>query len=261
MRAEEKSILKSFIPAFIFVSILWIVKGIEIYFSISFVNYGLYPRSIEDLRGIILMPFLHDDLKHLFSNSVPLLILGAALSYFYKEVALKVFFQIWILCGIWLWIGGRPSYHIGSSGLVYGLASFVFFSGVIRREKGMMALSLLVVFLYGSMIWGLLPIIQGVSWEGHLFGGLAGALMAWYYKKVGPQRKVYDWEKEEELEEAEIEDHPIEQFLEEPPIADVENSIENPTEEKSTENKNRQVTNPNEIKIEYNYLPKNDAKN
>jgi membrane associated rhomboid family serine protease len=261
MRAEEKSILKSFIPALIFVAILWIVKGVEIYYSKSFVNYGLYPRSIEDLRGIILMPFLHDDLKHLFSNSVPLLILGATLSYFYKEVALKAFFQIWILCGVWLWIGGRPSYHIGASGLVYGLASFIFFSGVLRREKGMMALSLLVVFLYGSMIWGLLPIIQGVSWEGHLFGGLSGALMAWHYRKVGPQRKVYDWEKEEELEDAEVEDHPIEQFLEEPPIDEPQNTNVNPIEENKIGNKNPQITNPNEIKIEYNYLPKNDEKN
>jgi membrane associated rhomboid family serine protease len=261
MRAEEKSILKSFIPALIFVAILWIVKGIEIYYSKSFVNYGLYPRSIEDLRGIILMPFLHDDLKHLFSNSVPLLILGAAMTYFYKEVALKSFFQIWILCGVWLWIGGRPSYHIGASGLVYGLASFIFFSGVLRREKGMMALSLLVVFLYGSMIWGLLPIIQGVSWEGHLYGVLSGALMSWHYRKVGPQRKVYDWEEEEELEETEIEAHPIEQFLDEPPIVEEQNTIENPTEENSTAEKNPPVTNPNEIKIEYNYQPKNDAKN
>jgi membrane associated rhomboid family serine protease len=261
MRAEEKSILKSFIPALIFVAILWIVKGVEIYYSKSFVNYGLYPRSIEDLRGIILMPFLHDDLKHLFSNSVPLLILGATLSYFYKEVALKAFFQIWILCGVWLWIGGRPSYHIGASGLVYGLASFIFFSGVLRREKGMMALSLLVVFLYGSMIWGLLPIIQGVSWEGHLFGGLSGTLMAWHYRKVGPQRKVYDWEKEEELEEAEIDDHPIEQFLDEPPIVEQQSPIENPTVDPTTEEKNPPIPNPNEIKIEYNYQPKNDAKN
>jgi len=112
---------------------------------------------------------------------------------------------IWLISGLWLWIGGRnsafhPQYHIGASTLVYGLASFLFFSGVFRRHIPLMVVSALVVFLYGSLVWCLFPIQEGVSWEGHLFGAIAGILVAFNYRKEGPQRKVYVWENEEEEE-------------------------------------------------------------
>jgi hypothetical protein len=108
-----------------------------------------------------------------------------------------------LLHAIWLWLGGRTTYHIGASGIIYGLAAFLFFTGVFKKEKSTMTISLLVVFLYGSMVWGLMPFLQGISWEGHLFGGAAGLLMAWYYRKTGVQRPVYDWELEEEEHEVE----------------------------------------------------------
>ncbi len=198
MRKEEKVLLNNFVPAILFLATIWLVKGIEIYYNISFASHGIFPRATEHLDGILFMPFLHNDLKHLFSNSIPLLILGGAMATFYKEVYLRVFFSIWFLHGIWLWVGGRPAYHIGASGIIYGLASFIFFGGVFRREKGMMALSLLVVFLYGSMIWGLLPLFEGMSWEAHLFGALSGALLSWHYRKSGIQRPIYHWELEED---------------------------------------------------------------
>lgn len=151
------------------------------------------------------MPFLHGDFEHLISNSIPLLILITGLVYFYKRLALKVIVWIWLLSGFWLWLGGRPSYHIGASAVIYGLTVFLFFSGVFRKDRRLMALSLLVVFLYGSLIWGILPIVEEHSWEGHLFGSCAGLLMALIYKSQGPQRPQYSWEIDND---AEIDDGP-----------------------------------------------------
>lgn len=255
MRKEENVLLKNFIPPLLFLSLLWIVKGIEIYFNISFASHGIFPRSLENLDGILFMPFLHDDLKHLFSNTIPLLVLGGAMVTFYKDVYLRVFFSIWILHGIWLWVGGRPAYHIGASGIIYGLASFIFFGGVFRREKGMMALSLLVVFLYGSMIWGLFPLFEGMSWEAHLFGAISGLLLSWYYRKSGIQRQVYDWELEEDDGTEMI-------FIEgEPPIQEEQlssQSSELTSEQKPTDDSPK-------IKIHYDFKPKesnnDDVKN
>jgi hypothetical protein len=174
---------------------------------------------------------------------------------FYRDVYVRVFFLIWLLHGIWLWVGGRPAYHIGASGIIYGLASFVFFGGVFRREKGMMALSLLVVFLYGSMIWGLFPLFEGMSWEAHLFGAISGALLSWYYRKSGIQRHVYDWELEDDDGAEMI-------FVEgEPPIHEEQLSSQGSDDlstEKSTEDDST-------IKIHYDFKPKepnnDDVKN
>lgn len=166
-------------------------------------RYGVVPRNIERLSGILTMPFIHSDFKHLFSNSIPIIILGAALIYFYRESALKVFLLIYILHGLWLWLGGRPSYHIGASGIVYGLASFLFFSGIFRRYMRLMAISLLVVFLYGGMVWGIFPLFIGMSWEAHLAGTIAGVICAWIYRKEGPQRPVYEWEDDDDEFQAE----------------------------------------------------------
>jgi membrane associated rhomboid family serine protease len=127
-----------------------------------------------------------------------MLILGATLIYFYRELAWKVFILSWLLSGFWLWIIGRENYHIGASGVLYGLITFLFFSGVLRRHTGLMALSLLVVFLYGSLIWGIFPLFRIISWESHLCGSIAGILLAVVYRKEGPQRKVYEWEFEDE---------------------------------------------------------------
>lgn len=255
MRKEEQVLLKNFIPPFLFIAIIWAVKGIEIYFNTSFADHGVYPRSFENLDGILFMPFLHDDLKHLFSNTVPLLVLGGAMVTFYRDVYLRVFFSIWLLHGIWLWVGGRPAYHIGASGIIYGLASFIFFGGVFRREKGMMALSLLVVFLYGSMVWGLFPLFEGMSWEAHLFGALSGALLSWYYRKSGIQKPVYEWELEED-------DGPDMIFIEgEPPIHDEQLS----SSENLAESENKEDNKSDSIKIQYDFKPKDqnndDVKN
>jgi len=201
MRPEQRSILISFLPGLAFIALLAAVRYYEVVTHLHLTQYGLFPRSMEDLSGMLTFPFIHRDNSHLYSNAIPLFILSAMLFYFYREMAWKVVLLTWILSGFWLWLGGRPSVHIGASGIVYGLASFIFFSGVWRRERRMMAVSLTVVFLYGGMVWGVFPLFKDTSWEGHLFGGLSGILLSWMYRKEGPQRIVYEWESETDEDE------------------------------------------------------------
>lgn len=169
--------------------------------------YGVLPRTWEGVKGIFLSIFIHGDLNHIASNSLPLLILGMMLFFWYKKIAKPVFLWIWLVSGLWLWIGGRnnpnhPVYHIGASTLIYGLAVFLFFSGVFRKNLRLMVVSALVVFLYGSIMWGIFPFKEEISWEGHLFGALAGLLTAFNYRKEGPAPpRKYDWEDEKDDEE------------------------------------------------------------
>lgn len=198
---RKRLLLSAFIPA-VFVFLIWLVKVIEILFEFDFSHLGVYPLKRDGLPGIILSPLLHGGFKHLAANSIPLLLLGTALFYFYSEVALKVIFWIWFLSGLFLWIAGRTAWHIGASGIIYGLASFLFFSGIIRKYFRLIALSLLVVFLYGSMVWGMFPdVYKNVSWESHLLGFVSGIIMAIIFRNEGPQNPVYEWMDEEDGEE------------------------------------------------------------
>jgi len=205
---RKKFLLSIIIPG-IFVILMWIVKIVEVLFGWDFTDYGIYPLSVKGLTGIIFSPFIHAGFKHLFDNSLPLFFLSVALFYFYSEVALKVFIWTYFLTGLLVWIAGRDAWHIGASGLVYGLASFLFFSGIIRRYFRLIALSLLIVFLYGSMVWGIFPgIYQNVSWESHMLGFFSGLALAVWYRKEGPQRPEYVWmeETEETSEDIEVEE-------------------------------------------------------
>jgi len=144
---------------------------------------GVKPLSVEGLHGIITSPFAHGSFKHIASNSTSFLLLAVLLFYFYRLIAYRVFLFNWLISGLLLWIGGRDSVHIGASGIVYGLAFFLFFSGILRKNKQLSSIALIVVFLYGSMFWGLLPQGGNISWEGHLFGAISGFALAWYYRK------------------------------------------------------------------------------
>jgi len=201
MNLEKKKFIYSLIVPGLFVLLIWIMKISEVLLNSDFAQLGIYPLRIENLHGIITSPLVHKDFNHLMANTVPLLVLGTGVFYFYRPVAFKVFILIYLLSGFWLWFGGRPGYHIGASGVIYGLAAFLFFSGIFRKSIRLMAISLLVAFLYGGFIWGVLPLDAQTSWEGHLFGGIAGVIIAFFYKNQGPQRKKYEWEIEEELEE------------------------------------------------------------
>lgn len=197
---RKKLLLCIIIPG-IFVFFMWLVKIIEILFEIDLSGFGIYPLTLKGVPGIFFSPFIHADFNHLFSNSLPLFLLGVALFYFYSEVALKVFILTFFLTGILVWVAGRDAWHIGASGLVYGLASFLFFSGIIRRYFRLIALSLLIVFLYGSMVWGLFPgVYKNVSWESHMLGFFSGVVLAIWFRKEGPQAPVYHWLEEEEGE-------------------------------------------------------------
>ena len=197
---QKKAALSAIIP-FIFIFFMWMIKAIEKLFDIELVSLGIYPLAANGLTGILFSPFIHADLNHLFNNSVALFLLSLALFFFYSEIAVKVFLSTWIFSGILVWIAGREAWHIGASGIIYGLAAFLFFSGIIRKYFRLVALSLLIVFLYGSMVWGLFPgIHENVSWESHMLGFFSGIALAIYYRKEGPQEPVYEWLQEEESE-------------------------------------------------------------
>lgn len=200
---EKRKLLRSFSFPFLFALILWLVKLIEIALDERLFWLGVYPKHFKGLAGILTSPFVHADWTHLMSNTAPILILGTTLFYFYKKVAFRSFLLIYVITGIWVWFGGREAWHIGASGIIYGLASFLFFSGIFRNSIELMAISLVVVFLYGGMVWGLFPIVENISWETHLSGGIAGLLVAVFYRNTGPQRKKYDWEEEEDEDDEE----------------------------------------------------------
>lgn len=187
-----------------FVLLLWFVFWFEVRFGFNFGKYGVYPQTIKGLRGVLFSPFVHGDITHLYHNSIPLLVLTTALFYFYRPVAWQVICYGILLSGFLTWCIGRPSYHIGASGLVYVLVSFTFFKGVFAKYYRLIALSLLVVFLYGSMIWYTMPIEQGVSWEGHLSGLITGLLFALVFKKQIAKPKKYTWEEDNYNEEDDL---------------------------------------------------------
>lgn len=177
-----------------FVSILWIILSIDYLFGLNLRIYGVQPRTEHGLIGILTMPLLHADFAHLSSNSIPLLVLGFALYLLYPSVATWVMVVSYLVGDALVWAAARGhSNHIGASGIVYSLIAFMFFSGIFRKDLKSIALALITVFLYGGAIWGILPVEPGVSWEGHLFGGLVGIACAWVFRKADPPKK-YDWE-------------------------------------------------------------------
>lgn len=205
----RKRILLSMIIPGIFVVIMWLVKAVELLFGIDLSDFGIFPLSARGLPGILFSPFIHADFGHLFNNSLPLFFLGIALFYFYSDVALKVFTWTYVLTGLLVWFAGRAAWHIGASGLIYGLASFLFFSGIIRKHFRLIALSLLIVFLYGSMVWGLFPgVYKNVSWESHMLGFFSGVVLSVWFRNQGPQEPVYEWLDEEDDPDLQVPEEP-----------------------------------------------------
>ena len=180
--------------------IIWSVKLFEIVFDYDFTEYGVLPRKFNGLIGILFSPLIHSDVNHLLSNSLPVIILCLLIFNFYSQIAKKILIYLYFISGLWLWCIGRESFHIGASGLIYAMASFLFFSGVLRKNSQLSAVALLVIFIYGGLFWGLFPIHKNVSWEGHLTGFIAGILVSFIFRKDGPIRKKYNWEIEEDLE-------------------------------------------------------------
>jgi membrane associated rhomboid family serine protease len=199
-----ESHLRNAIPPALFVMIImWLVYWSDYLFVYDFHKLGVMPKTSDGLKGIFFMPWIHShgDIRHLLNNSIPTFLLLTLLFYSYREIALRVFLFSWFVTGILLWVfaNNNGAYHIGMSGVIYSLAAFLFTSGVLRKYLPLQALSLFIVFIYGSMIWGIFPTEQHVSWEGHLSGMLVGIFLAFYYRKLGPQRPKYQYEIEKEL--------------------------------------------------------------
>jgi membrane associated rhomboid family serine protease len=180
----------------LFVILIWLIFWIEFRFNVDLKSFGIQPRKIEGIYGIMLSPFLHLSLEHLINNSLPLFLLSSAIFFFYRTISWKIIFLGIFLSGLLTWIIGRDSTHIGASGLIYVLISFIFFKGIFSKNFNLMALSLIVVFIYGGTIWYIFPIKENISWEGHLSGFIVGIILALLFKKNIPINKVYKWENE-----------------------------------------------------------------
>ncbi len=213
---EDQQIKKRLIYSIVIILLLLLLPwGVQIFqwtAGHSLIPYGLRPWRLYGLMGIITMPFLHQGFNHLMSNSIPLLVLGSGLFYFYRESAWKFILWMMVMSGLILWfIGKADSNHIGASGLVYSLVSFHLTSGVIRRNRHLMAFALLVVFLYGGFIWSLFPDFfpdRNISWEGHLAGLIAGIVTALLFRREGPQTdRVILEDEETDDEDNNREDH------------------------------------------------------
>lgn len=200
-KANYNRALYSLIPWVVFVLIMASAYFLNASYNLNYSSFGIYPREFYGLKGILFSPFIHGSIEHLGNNTLPILILGTAILYFYGRLGMKVIVVMYLLTGILVWLSARESYHIGASGLIYAFAGFLFMSGILRKAKNLVALSLLVAFLYGGLFWGIFPVKEHISWESHLWGGVVGVVIAWYYRKEGPQRKRYTWEDEEDDDE------------------------------------------------------------
>lgn len=186
---------------FLFIILIWTVYWVQVKYSYDLTDYGILPRTVSGLKGIIFSPFLHGSVKHLYNNTFPLLILGAILLYFYQQQSLRVVIYGTLLSGLLTWIIGREAYHIGASGLIYVFSSFIFFKGIFTKYYRLIALSLVVVFLYGSLLWYIFPIDGEISWEGHLSGFITGFILAIFIRRKLPKPVHYPWEREDYDEE------------------------------------------------------------
>lgn len=193
----------------LFVLLIWLVFWFEIRFGFDFNYLGVRPREWVGLRGVIFSPFIHSDIKHLFNNTIPLFVLSMSLFYFYRRISWEILLLGILFTGILTWVIGRPANHIGASGVIYLLASFLFFKGIFSRYFRLIALSLIVVFLYGGMLWFVVPVDPGISWEGHLSGLVVGLAFAFIYKNKIIKRPKFEWEREDYNEE---EDEFMQQF-------------------------------------------------
>ena len=193
---NPKESISRYLTPLIFPVLIWVVHLLSLILNVDLTRMGLIPRIPIGLLGIITAPLIHANFSHLISNTIPLIVLGWIVFSFYRKVAFISFLLIYLLTGLLVWIFARQVYHIGSSGIVYGYVSFLFFSGIFRRDSTSITLALVITFLYGGLVWGILPGMKGISWESHLFGGISGLIAAYIFRKIDPPAKKYDWEDE-----------------------------------------------------------------
>ena len=157
-----------------FIIMIWLVEIVNIFMGHSLYSYGILPREIDGLKGIILHPFIHGSLQHIISNSIPLLVLGFFVAAEGRGTFIKATFLILVLGGFFLWLLGRSSYHVGASLLIFGYFGFVITRAFYKQTLTSILIALVTIFLYGGLVYGLVPVNNQISWEGHLFGLIAG---------------------------------------------------------------------------------------
>jgi len=197
------SIFESVIYSLLLLVVLWLVQWVQSVFHYDFYKLGMLPRTWSGMKGVLFMPLLHSrhDIHHILNNSFALLVLLTMLIYYYRAIAFKVFVLLWLMTGllVWAYAQNKGVYHIGISGVIYGLVGFLFTSGVLRKYLPLQAISLLVIFAYGNLIWGIFPVQASVSWEGHFMGLVAGLLLAFAFRSKAVQAPKYQYEIEKEL--------------------------------------------------------------
>jgi len=178
-----------------FVAVLWLIPTLG--WGLELERFGVRPRQWSGLPGILFAPMLHAGFMHLIANSIPLVVLGTTMLLLYPTAAFRVLPALYLGPGMAVWLFGKEGVHVGASGLVYGLVGYIFVAGLIRRDRRAIAASMLVAFMYGTLIWGVLPIRVGVSWETHLAAALIGVSMAIMLRnRDNPRRARYSWEDE-----------------------------------------------------------------
>ena len=204
---ERKRMWLAFLPAILFVTLVWLTFIVDRtgLFGLNLRRLGILPGEVSGLKGIFFSPLLHSSFSHLWSNTIPLLILIWFLFYFYSQIAFSAFVYLWFVSGFVTWLLGRDSYHVGASGLVFAILFFLFFSGVFRRYTPLVAVSMTVAFIYGGTVWSIFPITEmvdaSISWEGHLSGAVSGLILAVIFRRHGPQKPATTWDEEERMEE------------------------------------------------------------
>jgi membrane associated rhomboid family serine protease len=205
MKQELRRIVASAMLPLFLIFTLYLLKVLEVGMDWNFSRLGVYPLEKRGVFGIFAHPLIHGSWRHLFANTMPLFLLSWGLFYFYRQIAPYIFFAIWIGCGLLTFLIGKPGWHIGASGVIYGLAFFLFFSGIFRKYVPLIALSLLIAFTYGGLVWHMFPqfVKPTTSWEGHLSGAITGVLCAFAFMRHGPQRPnpfadEEEWEDDED---------------------------------------------------------------
>ena len=167
----------------IFIGVLWGVRVIDTILPIDLCQFGIVPRSFIGLLGMIFAPFLHANYYHLISNTVPVFVLLLILFSFYSKHAWTVIIGSVLIGGGLVWLFGRSASHVGISGLIYSLAAFLIVAGIYKKDVKSLIISIGVLIAYGGLIWGIFPGRYWVSWEGHLFGAVAGGIVAFFQFK------------------------------------------------------------------------------
>ena len=210
---EKRDILIAIACPLAFVALLWVIYFIDSVVEFDLTLLGIHPLDVKSLTGILTAPLIHLDFDHISGNSLSFFVIGFGLYFLYKRRSIPIFLFIYFTSGLWGWFFAKSGYHIGASGLVYGMFFFLITSAIIKREKRTTAFALLITFLYGAIIWGFFPVFfpgKNISWELHTTGAIAGIVAAFYFRKDGPQKEILqdDEEDEEEDEEDEEEENP-----------------------------------------------------